>query len=846
MNHSPGHGRIPFERLRLAPLFMAAASSPLTLAAESVPAAPPVEFQSGFLLQTPGYSSDASLHALHALTEKQSLSPGTYRVEIQINQSHAGSREIEFYHDAARDQLLPCLSAALLEELGVRLGSVSEPQLLEAGCVDLFTLIPQSRIDFDSGRLALSLSIPQASIRRSASGQVRPELWDAGINAAFVNYQISAQEHASRQGRHETSNDVFLNSGINLGAWRLRTNQTMRHEADGKRIWASAYTYAQRDLPGLNANLTLGETFTSGDVFRSLPIKGVLIRSDLQMLPDALQGYAPVIRGVALSRSKLEIFQNGYPLYSTYVSAGPYVIDDLTTAGNGELEIVLTEADGQVRRFTQPYASISNLLRQGVWQYSSALGRYNGAFESSEPLFWQGTLAAGVGANSSLYGGLMSSGFYHAATAGVARDLGSIGAAAFDVTHSRTDLDDPMPGGTPRDSRINGMSYSFKYGKAFTSQTNLRFAGYRYSTEGYRDFDEAVRQRDQDITWRGSRRSRLEASIHQKIGAGSGLSLTLAHQDYWGSDYQQRQFQFNFNTRHAGVTYNLHASQSLSDRHGTDRQLGLSVSLPLDFGRSSHFNFDMHKSGERFNQRASVNGSFDDHRLNYVASVSRDENRQHAASVAVGYQAPFGSVGAGFTQGSDFRSASINASGAVLLHADGIEMGPYLGETAALVQVPGTPGVGVQNATGSTTNRRGYALVPSLRPYRFNQIVLETEQLGPEVEIDNGTLQVVPRRGAVVKASFAARQVNRLILTVRHASGRPLPFGAQVADAEGKPVGVVGQAGQLLLATGLEPQTLTASWGGAEPQRCSMTIEPARMTLNKGYRIQDLPCNSIE
>jgi outer membrane usher protein len=178
-----------------------------------------------------------------------------------------------------------------------------------------------------------------------------------------------------------------------------------------------------------------------------------------------------------------------------------------------------------------------------------------------------------------------------------------------------------------------------------------------------------------------------------------------------------------------------------------------------------------------------------------------------------------------------------------LLHSEGIEFGPYLGETAALVKVPDTPGVGIQNVTGASTNQRGYALVPSLRPYRFNQIALDTEQLAPEVEIENGTLQVVPRRGAVVKATFAARTVNRLILTARGPQGRPLPFGARISDVKGNPVAVAGQAGQILVATSLEPQTLHASWGEQSEQRCSMDIEPARMTLNKGYRIQELTCN---
>ena len=68
-------------------------------------------------------------------------------------------------------------------------------------------------------------------------------------------------------------------------------------------------------------------------MFRSQPIKGLQLASDLGMLPDTLQSYAPVIRGVAQSRAKLEVLQNGFPIYSTYVAAGAYEIDDLSVGG---------------------------------------------------------------------------------------------------------------------------------------------------------------------------------------------------------------------------------------------------------------------------------------------------------------------------------------------------------------------------------------------------------------------------------------------------------------------------------------------------------------------------------
>lgn len=831
-----GRQRAP-ARLHFVHLLVVGSGGASFAEAKSAPVTTPVEFQSGFMRQGPDHASDAGTLALNALNQAHDLGPGRYRVDIQVNRVSFGQREIEFFFGPEQERLVPCLSDELLEQMGVRTDRLAEPELLQTRCVDLLAMIPGAAIDFDGSQLSLILSIPQVAMRRDVAGQIDPERWDHGINAAFVSYQASAQQGTSRYRGKQNSDDLYLNGGINLGPWRLRSHQSLRQNDDGDREWTRANTYVQRDLPGTHANLTLGETFTSGDVFKSLPIKGALIASDVGMLSDSLQAYAPIIRGVAQTRAKLEVVQNGYPVYTTYVSAGPYEIDNLSTNGaSGELEIVLTEADGQVKRFTQSFATLSNLLREGVWRYSAALGHYNAAYDLEAPLLWQGTLAMGTVWDSTAYGGIMASDFYRGGTLGVARDLGSIGALSLDLTHSSADID------ALNSQHVQGMSYALKYGKSFASRTNLRFAGYRYSTEGYRDFDEAVRQRSHDSKWQGSRRSRLEASIYQNMGASSALSLTLSHQDYWQSSEAQRQYQLNASTHYKGVGLNLFTSKSLNDSHGNDRQIGLSITLPLDFGHSVNATFDAQKNGSDFSQRASLSGNTDQNRLNYQASISNENGQQQSGALSLGYQAPFGHLGAGITQGSDYRNISLNANGTLLAHANGIEAGPYMGETTALVEVPGIAGVGVLNAIGVETDERGYALVPYLRPYRTNHVVLQTEQLGPEVDIENGTAEVVPRRGAVVKTTFAARTVTRLVITGRTTNGRLLPFGAQLSDREGNVIGVVGQAGQVLLSTSTEPQIFAVSWGELAAPRCRLHIDPQSMDQVQGYRLQELTC----
>ena len=789
------------------------------------------EFQASFLYLSPGQLRANAAHALHALSEQHELPPGRYPVQVLVNLSRAGVHELVFEPATADGQLQACLPPGLLAELGLRLDAIADPTALEGACLDLPSLVPGAQVAFDASQLQLAISIPQIALRRDLAGQVDPQRWENGIPAAFVSYQASMQQSDSRGRGNQNSQDLYLNSGINLAGWRLRSNQAWRRDDQGKQT----YTYAQHDLPGTWGNITLGETFTSSDVFRGVPVTGVRLASDFDMLPDGMRSYAPTLRGVAQTRAKLEVWQNGYPIYSTYVSPGPYAIDDLNVGATGELEVVLTEADGQVRRFIQPYASITNLLRPGVVRYSTTLGRYNPASSHQEPLLWQGTMAMGMVWNATLYGGLMASEGYTAEAMGIALDLGAIGALSFDITHARSDL-------SPVEPRIaQGMSYSARYSKAFNSGTHLRFAGYRYSTQGYRDFDEWISQRSSDRLFLGSRRSRVEGSINQRVGDRSTLSLTLSQQDYWQRNDSQRQFQLNFSTSHNGISYSLYGSQSLTHNcAGSDREFGLSVSVPLEFGRSSSLSLDLQHSAHGTSQRAALHSQAD--RLSYNASVAASERQQQSAALSLAYQAPEATLGAGLSVADDYRSLSLNMSGAALLHADGIELGPYLGETIGLVHVPDIAEVGLQNHSASRTNAKGYALVPHLRPYRINQLVLDTNQLDPDVEIVNGTADVVPRRGAVIKSRFEARRANRVVLTLASKDQLPLPFGSQLHDADGNVLGMVGPAGRAMLSLPNGVQRLEARWGEAADNRCLFELDPQAIAQEQGYRLQSLTC----
>jgi outer membrane usher protein len=168
-----------------------------------------------------------------------------------------------------------------------------------------------------------------------------------------------------------------------------------------------------------------------------------------------------------------------------------------------------------------------------------------------------------------------------------------------------------------------------------------------------------------------------------------------------------------------------------------------------------------------------------------------------------------------------------------------------LGDTVALVDVNGVAEVGVQNTPTMRTNRQGYALVPYLTPYRSNRIVLNTDHLGAEVDIDNSVALVVPRRGAIIKARFNATRSRKIIAHLLMAGGKAPPFGSQVTDADGTLVGVVGPGGQVLLGVAQQQTLLTTSWGAGPDGQCALRLPKAEPAPDTRYTTHQLLCEPM-
>ena len=89
---------------------------------------------------------------------------------------------------------------------------MADPTQLKASLHPPGNTDSRRRTEFDGRRLQLAISIPHIAMRRDVIGYVDPERWDYGINAAFLNYQVSAQQGSSRYSGNNSSQDLYLNA----------------------------------------------------------------------------------------------------------------------------------------------------------------------------------------------------------------------------------------------------------------------------------------------------------------------------------------------------------------------------------------------------------------------------------------------------------------------------------------------------------------------------------------------------------------------------------------------------------------------------------------------------------
>jgi len=797
------------------------------------------QFNDTFLQRKDGTAVDLS-----RFKNGNPVQAGTYRADVYVNDAWQGRSDVVF-RSISGDPLNVtfCADRAFLDMAGVDFEKLSPEtigiinQATPDSCLNLEQLIPAATVSYDNAELRLNVSIPQIALRRQARGWVNPELWDRGVNAAILGYNFNAYRTSTPGAQSNSSYYLGLNGGINLGDWRLRNFSAVTKQSGGETRFQNTATYLQRDLVDLKSQLTIGDTFTPGNFFDSFSFRGVRLASDDRMLPDSLSGYAPVVRGIAKTNAKVTVSQGGNIIYETTVSPGRFEISDLYATGyGGDLSVVVTEADGSRSSFTVPYASVAQLLRPGVGRYSVTAGRTR-SVGLPQVNFVQATYERGMTNSLTLFGGAQVANDYLSAVGGAAVNT-DIGAFSTSMTQSHAKVSD-------QDTRT-GQSYRADYSKLLKDTgTNLSLAAYRYSSSGFLRLQDLLQAKDLTAKgFPGSRidrqRSQLQLLVNQSLGEKNGsFYLSSSMQNYWNRGGSTLQYQAGYSNSWNMISYSVYMQRQKDLASGSaSTQYFASATMPL--GRevqSPTLSTSVSKDSAGGNSlQSTLNGVLgEDNAFSYGVTASRNPGSSNA-SVNGQYRAAYANVGGsyGYNSGGSTQM-SAQASGAIVAHPGGITLAQSVGETIGIVEARDAEGASV-NTAGVRVDGRGYAVVPYMTPYRLNEIAIDPKGTSTDVELALTSQRVAPRAGAVVMLKYPTVSGRSILFQVTLPNGDPVPFGAEVLDAQGNSVGLAGQGGRVFVRASNEDQgQLLVRWGEAANAQCAVQYQlPPRPKDAKG------------
>ena len=650
----------------------------------------------------------------------------------------------------------------------------------EARCPDYRSFSPRALVTLLPTVGSVDITVPPehvVPVSRSADEE-------RGGRGAMFNYRAFALDSRSPGGHGSSHRYLDTTLGFNLDDWIFRSQQSYIQSAgNGIGRWQSAF--AQKTFIEQRQVLQAGWITTYSPLFGGIPIQGA------QWLPEralALQANVAVT-GIAATRARVELSQNGVMLLSTVVPPGPFSINDYPLQNRSiDLNVRLVEDTGTEQKFVVPASSLmlagSNSTTEGfslaagtLWDQSDA-GMYR-----SSPVFaasqgWR------LGAFSGVAGGL------------VARNYASAGGAANVQITPIHAVYAQLLAAHDGERKLTGLRGS----AAFTSRvgTDLSFGlSGNLRSRGYRELL-ATQQLLQPENLNPTQRNQIAVNMAWDLGTLGSLSggmtregLAVGDPAYgynlsWNTHWRNIYFTLGFARSLArDIPLNPADPASLNGRITGNNYFFANLNIPLGWGVTTNSYVRQQRDvtrtgamvGQRLNERLSYNAS-----VEKVHGPSQNTSTQFSASLLAHYA----SLSAGMGQGDGRTSFHAQASGGVIATSHGVAFSPYpVQDTYGIVKTGDVAGLRI-NAPGGPvwSGPGGLAALPSLQPYRESRVEVSANDLPLDVDVDDGAQAVRASRGAVLNMSMRAARVIRWMLTVSTADGALLPAGTSVLRGE--------------------------------------------------------------
>ena len=507
---------------------------------------------------------------------------------------------------------------------------------------------------------------------------------------------------------------------------------------------------------------------------------GVQWGTNFSTQPTFISFPLPGLSGEAALPSTVDLFVNNSLRLTKQLSTGPFSIQDLpVVTGMGEAKLVTTDILGRERIIFQAYYVTPRILKKGLHDYSYEVGfvRENYGLQSND---YGKFIAVGthrLGITDRFTGEIHTE---------VLADQQALGLSGVWLMPSIGVFNTSLAASNSKNKQGGLLTLGY--------EIQTRFLGFGLNTQiSSKEFLQTGFQSSQPPP-----KQLTQAFASWSAGKGSfGLSYTL-------QNFREKErvelinASFNTNFFDLGVL-GLSALQFLS---------GDKASV-MGFTFTHVINSRTTASANMTSQNDNALGTLQVQRnlpvgtgFGYQLSKGFGDSDRKTASVIA--QNDIGTYALEAAQSLGENAFRATITGGVALINSGTFLTRRVGDSFALVDVPGFPGVRVyaDNQVVATTNSDGHAFIPRLRPYQKNALRIEQADLPMNAQIDSVDLIVIPRFRSGVVAKFPIKQQQQGTIKVIIENSTPIPVGAVAYSTGANKAFPVGFEGEIFL-TGL-------------------------------------------
>lgn len=572
-------------------------------------------------------------------------------------------------------------------------------------------------------------------------------------------------------------------SGDSAGIFDRQTN--------GLTVLDLTYTY---DDPDKLRSLRVGDVITAaGALGRSLRLGGIQFATNFATQPTLITFPLPSFYGQTAVPTTLDIYVNGQLRRRQEVAAGNFILEDIPVVnGAGQMQIMTEDALGRQQMFVQDFYVSTELLREGLNDYSFNLGAMREAYGLEN--FQYGDIAGSATWRHELRDDLTLEGHLE-----FTDGLGVIAAASQFQPTAGGILSTGLGVSTGRDGTGGQWLVGYSQADSFFSY-NVRLSG---ATSDFALV--GIMQPLPAVQFFAS--GGFNAPIRGSVGAA------ITYQDFRGRA-DRSIVSVNYSTQFKNRLA-ISAVASYINAERDDFTLGIRFSIPLGYEHTV--------SGGVSTRRDNTQVQMDVRRSlpvgpgygYYLSLISGGGSTAvNAGAIA---QNEFGTVSAAMRSSDAGSEWQVGSSGSVATLGGMTRATRQIRDAFAVVNVGDYEGVRVyaENQVVGRTDKNGQLFIPGLRPYQRNQISIEVDDLPLSARIGDLRSDTSPyfRSGVIVE--FDVVEARDAMIHVVLPDGTPVRQGAVARVMGQQGYSPIGTDGRLYLHGLEQPSQVTVRWNGS-------------------------------